>query len=362
MIFLCIVSQKVLIVNIFLILSTLITLYLITLFCEFFTNAIEHLGNFFKIQDGALGSIFAAIGTAFPETVLPLIAIFGAYITGSNIEMGKEIGKGAILGSPFMLSTLSFFLVSLWVIILSARKKRNSEININVQLFHRDLMFFLTAYSIGIACSFCSENFEFIKIITGIFLLCFYLIYAVRTVKKNCCIDDFCENECEELKILKIFKNAKKSKGVLIFTQLILSALALMISAEIFVENIKEISQILNINAMIISLFISPIATELPETVNGIVWSSQKKDTLAISNITGAMVFQACIPMAVAILFTDWILEAKELFNILCVYTAVAILYFSTRQKSNEFSAKYLILCIIPYLSYLIYIFLKISS
>ncbi|MCR5260232.1 MAG: hypothetical protein K6C94_00155 [Candidatus Gastranaerophilales bacterium] len=346
--------------NIFLILSTLITLYLITLFCEFFTNAIEHLGNYFKIQDGALGSIFAAIGTAFPETVLPLIAIFGAYLSGSDIQMGKEIGKGAVLGSPFMLSTLAFFLVALWIIILSVRKKRTSLVNINVKFFRRDLIFFLTAYSIGVACSFCPADYGFIKIIIGIFLLGFYLFYAIRTVKKNCCTDGFCENECEELKILKIFKNAENIKVYLIFAQLILSALALMVSAEIFVENIKEISQIFNINALIISLFISPVATELPETVNGLVWSTNKKDTLAVSNITGAMVFQACIPMAIAVLFTDWTLGAKELFNIICVYVSVAILFFAARKNSDEFPAKYLILCIIPYLSYLFYICCKI--
>ncbi|MBQ2645205.1 hypothetical protein IJG14_06515, partial [bacterium] len=189
------------------------------------------------------------------------------------------------------------------------------------------------------------------------FLLAFYIFYAVKTVKKYCCDDDFCENKCEELILFKFFKNICKSKITLIFIQLFFSAFALMLIANVFVENIKSISNLFHINALLISLFLAPMATELPETINGLVWSSKNKDTLAISNITGAMVFQACIPMSIGIVFTDWSFSFKETINIFCVYMAIAILFVFTRNKIDKFSFKYLIFSIIPYVIYLLFVF-----
>ena len=49
-------------------------LLVILVSAEIFTNALEHLGEKLKISEGVTGSIFAAIGTALPETLVPLLA------------------------------------------------------------------------------------------------------------------------------------------------------------------------------------------------------------------------------------------------------------------------------------------------
>src|SRR5207247_9814229 len=66
-----------------------------------FTNGVEWLGRRMGISDGAIGSILAGIATALPETLIPVIAIFGGHS-----ETETEIGIGAILGPPLMLGTL----------------------------------------------------------------------------------------------------------------------------------------------------------------------------------------------------------------------------------------------------------------
>ena len=52
----------------------------------------------------------------------------------------------------------------------------------------------------------------------------------------------------------------------------------------------------LGVDRALLALVIAPIATELPEKFNSVIWVRQGKDTLAMGNITGAMVFQSDDP------------------------------------------------------------------
>ncbi|MBC7106121.1 MAG: sodium:calcium antiporter, partial [Firmicutes bacterium] len=75
---------------------------------KLFTNGVEWLGRKLGWGDNAVGSILAALGTALPESMIPVVAI----LFGSG-EASDAVGVGAILGAPFMLSTAGFFLVGL---------------------------------------------------------------------------------------------------------------------------------------------------------------------------------------------------------------------------------------------------------
>ena len=86
-------------------------LVVILIAAEVFTNALEHLGERLKISEGVTGSLFAAVGTALPETMVPLLAL-----AGGTANREREIGVGAILGAPLMLATLTTFLMTLAVI------------------------------------------------------------------------------------------------------------------------------------------------------------------------------------------------------------------------------------------------------
>ena len=53
----------------------------------------------------------------------------------------------------------------------------------------------------------------------------------------------------------------------------------------------------------------APLATELPEKANSFFWVREGKDSLALGNITGAMVLQSTIPVAFGLAFTTWELD-----------------------------------------------------
>ena len=78
-----------------------------------FTNAVEITGDRLNLGAGAVGSVLAAVGTALPETMIPLVAIIGSLLLGSSSAAAGEIGIGAILGAPFLLATLALFIVGL---------------------------------------------------------------------------------------------------------------------------------------------------------------------------------------------------------------------------------------------------------
>jgi cation:H+ antiporter len=59
----------------------------------------------------------------------------------------------------------------------------------------------------------------------------------------------------------------------------------------------------------VLALIIAPLATELPEKLNSVIWMRRGKDMLAIGNITGAMAFQATVPVALGLVVTEWQLD-----------------------------------------------------
>lgn len=263
---------------------------------ELFTNGIEWLGRRMRLSDGAVGSILAAVGTALPETLVPIIAIgFGAS------ESTKEIGVGAILGAPFMLGTLAFFVTGVTALILAVLGKRRATMMIDECVMKRDLKFFLLVYSIAILAALLGRR-EY-KLIFAVGLVAAYIIYAYRTITGGECSDE------GEISPLIICKSPVIPRLRMIFIQVIVAIGGIIGGAEIFVHSMEKIAIEANISPFILSIIITPIATELPEKFNSIIWVSRGKDTLALGNITGAMVFQSSIIPAIGMVMTPWVLN-----------------------------------------------------
>lgn len=343
---------------IFSIAEILIVLVLIVVACIVFTNAVEHLGEELNLSEGAVGSVIAAVGTALPETLVPIVAIVGAYITGSDMEMSKEIGIGAILGAPFLLGTLAFCITGAAVIFFTRMKRRNMDMPVNTVIMFRDLHYFAIAYSISVFSSFIPV--KSVKYAMAGLLLLIYLIYAIKTIRSASKIPEGGHEELEALFLTNFIKFPAGFKLPLIIMQFLLALGAIIVLAHIFVEQIKFVSDFFRINPLILSLIIAPIATELPEKFNSIIWIKNKKDTLAMGNITGAMVFQSCIPTAVGLALTPWVFETKAWINIIIVYLSVSVVYINIVANRGVLKPSALLSGGFFYLIYLIYVIYRI--
>ena len=102
----------------------------------------------------------------------------------------------------------------------------------------------------------------------------------------------------------------------------------IILGAKGFVGGVEHLAEILRIPVIALSLLIVPIATELPEKVNSILWIRKGKDTMAVGNITGAMVFQGSLLPAIGIFLTPWTLNLTVLSSSVITIIAGLWLYF----------------------------------
>ena len=108
--------------------------------------------------------------------------------------------------------------------------------------------------------------------------------------------------------------------------QLIVSLAALVGGAQLFIHEVSRLSELFGISPLVLSLIIAPLATELPEKFNSVLWVRQRKDNLAMRNISGAMVFQSCIPVTVGLWFTPWVLTEAAIASAVIAIAAGLLL------------------------------------
>ena len=295
---------------------------LILLAAEFFTNGIEEFGRHFSFSQAVVGSIFAAVGTALPETILPFVAIF--MYGGASAE---KIGVGAILGAPFMLSTLAFFLVGITVTIAAMKKKRQFVLRVEAHSVKRDLLFFLAMYSTAIILPIIAGKAMLIPI--SVALVAGYVFYAYKTFRSE-------SAEMEHSEGMYLWRMTKRIKPSLpmerptlplILFQVVFALVVMIKGAHTFVHSLERVSATFGMDPLLFSLLLAPVATELPEKFNSVTWTWKGRDTLALGNISGAMVFQSTFPVSVGLLFTDWEITGMALFSaMLAILSALMVL------------------------------------
>jgi cation:H+ antiporter len=273
----------------------------ILLGAELFTNGIEWFGRKLELAEGAVGSVLAAVGTALPETMIPIIAI----LTGGGSGASHGIGVGAILGAPFMLSTLAMFVTGVAVLVVGRNRPKRDGMPVDTAVLAHDMRYFGIAYAIAIAAAFLPLEPAWPKWVVAVVLIGIYGWYVKGHFEDDPSVD---LDDLAPLRFNRLDPATPNGEGVIprlrVVNLQVLAALGLIvIGAFFFVDSVEHLSNTFGIAPIIVALVIAPIATELPEKFNSVIWVRQGKDTLAMGNITGAMVFQSTIPTIVALLF-----------------------------------------------------------
>ncbi len=299
---------------------------IILLGSELFTNGVEWAGQKLGVAEAAVGSLLAAVGTALPETFIPLVALVGGR---ESPEAHRAVGVGAIIGAPLMLSTVALFVMGCAALIY---RRRRGRIALRVARIdaRRDLSFFFPVFLAMVALGTAATN-PIVRHAIAIGLLVVYGAYSIMMLRLKRA-DDV---EIEHGLYFESLARGRPThpRGFVTALQVAAGVLLILFGADEFVDQVILFSAHAGINPGVLSLILSPLATELPEKYNSVIWIRQRKDHLALANITGAMVFQSCIPVALGLALTPWHLSSAELLGAAVGLSSAALLYVNLRDS-----------------------------
>jgi cation:H+ antiporter len=324
-----------------------ISLGAIVVAASFFTNAVEILGGRLNLGQGAVGSVLAAVGTALPETMIPIVAILAAVFAGRDPETAGEIGIGAILGAPFMLATLAMFVVGASALYFRGRRVNGAEIrcegvsaddfpwckgpgksvNIDADTIARDIAFFLIFFAVAAAAGVVELLYS-LKLVLALLLVAAYVLYVRRTLQSGEALEEVPER-------LTLWRRDSPPPSWSVVGQALIALVLIVIGAQIFVDAVEHAAGSAGLPAGLVALVLAPLATELPEKINSVIWVREGKDTLALGNITGAMVFQSTVPVTFGVLFTRWQLEPLSFFSVVLALVSAGFIYFELRRRKT---------------------------
>lgn len=322
-----------------------VMLIVILIAAEVFTNALEHLGEKLKISEGVTGSLFAAVGTALPETMVPLLALLAGT---DNTATNEEIGVGAILGAPLMLATLSISLMA-----ISVWKRRGIQGHLRPERtgLVRDLNFFIIAFGFAAIALYVPHDQPIIRYAISACMVMTYFIYVMMTIRASKALveDGHATEAGSDMFLCRV---GLPNNMIVIVVQLILGIALLIAGAKGFINGVETAAEIIGISALLLSLLIIPVATELPEKVNSILWIRKGKDTLAFGNITGAMVFQGTLLPAIGIMLTPWQARSEVVLGI--VMTLLAAIWLRYLMAKDGIKVWHLLVNGVMYVTYLV--------
>jgi cation:H+ antiporter len=327
--------------------------------CELFTNAVEWAGRRLKLSEGMVGSVLAAVGTALPETTVPLVALLWGRAPGH-----EEIGIGAILGAPLMLATLGFAMTGLAAFVFSATGRRQSRhLDVDVRTLGHDFSYFSVVYCVAVLVGLGAPRW--VRVAAAAALVGAYAIYVWVHLRRQQEGGDKhladlrfgvlawalgrwrhrrrIEAEGLELEVLFGGHGPHWPRLRWIAVQLLVSLALIVGGAKLFVGSLSGMALALGVSPLLLSLVVTPIATELPEKTNSVLWVRVGKDTLALGNISGAMVFQSCIPVALGLLLTDWVIAPRAMLSALVALVSAVIVQLSM-VRFRRLSPKVLLL------------------
>ncbi|MCS3509017.1 MULTISPECIES: sodium:calcium antiporter [Achromobacter] len=290
--------------------------------CEFFVNGVEWVGHRFHLGATATGTILAAFGTALPESAVTFMAV----VFGDTPEQ-KDIGVGAAMGGPLVLATLAYAVVgiALWRARRGGQPEKANCINADQRRLARDQAWFMGIFLFKVGLGLLAFAW---KPWLGILFLATYGMYVRRELSH-----DEARADSEDLEPLKLRPSDTDPSMFWAATQTILALLVIAGASHVFVNQIELLGIAMGASPHVAALLLAPVATELPEIMNALIWVRQGKERLALANISGAMMIQATIPSSLGIFMTPWLLDAPLLAAGLFTMLSIGLLWLRFRRS-----------------------------
>src|SRR3954471_3177393 len=242
--------------------------FVILLGAELFTNGIEWFGRKLELAEGAVGSVLAAVGTALPETMIPIVAIlFGAS------EASHGVAVGAVLGAPFMLATLAMFVTGVAVLIAARHREAGDVMPVDTGVLAHDMAYFALAYAIAVGAAFLPLDPAWLKWIVAAVLLGIYAWYVKGHFEADASVDaaDLAPLRFRRLDRRGLRQDPQVPRLRAVNLQVIAALGLIVVGAVFFVGAVEDLAKQIGVQETLLALVVAPIATELPEKFNSII-------------------------------------------------------------------------------------------
>ncbi len=317
-------------------LQVLCGLVLLVLASDAFANAVEWVGALLGLTRSAVGAVVAAIGSSLPETMVAVIALL---ILADPASVA--VGVGAVIGAPLLLATVVFSFIGIGAVIFG--RKRDMD-HAPVKPAIVGLALFSCTFALVIGASF-APTFAVRATVAAVAVIA-YIAYLAYHLRLRAIESD------EAPPRLRIAPWMERPHLGFVIVQLLLATALTAFTARWFVGSLTSLSAVLHVSPLVISLLLSPIATELPEAVNALVWMQRDLDDLALGNVLGAMMFQASIASAIALLASPWHLDASS-YRAAAATLAAALFVLTWLLVRRKVDALPLALCGLFYCGYI---------
>jgi cation:H+ antiporter len=334
---------------------------IIYLACEWFVNAVEWLGVRLRVGPLAVGTILAAAGTALPESVVTLVAV----LTGSR--SGDDIAIGAALGGPLVVGTLAYAVTGAMLLHRYRTSGRPALATVgapaagpaepgpavgpggldgtgldgtgldgtgldgtDTRRLARDQTWFLAIFVVKVGLGLVAFA---VKPWLGLLFFAAYAVYFWRETGGGSESGGGHQASSDGLAPLRLQPGRPAPTTAAVVAQTLLTLAVIFLASQLFVRQLEWAGPELGLAPAVVALLLAPIATELPEVMYAIIWVRQGKTSLALANISGAMMIQATVPSGIGLIATPWRFDAPLLLAGVATVLAVGYLLFLFRRN-----------------------------
>lgn len=307
--------QPSLLVTLATLLGSAVAIYLA---CEYFVNGVEWVGRKLAVGQQATASILAAIGTALPESVITFIAVvFG------DSPAQKNLGVGAAMGGPLVLATIAYAVVGITLVLNRQHLPCTPAIRQEFRRLSRDQGWFLAVFAAKVTLGIVVFAW---KPLLGVAFLAVYALYFRQELRGE---PQATEDAPEPLKLAP---HCSEPHAWQAYLQTLVALAVIFGASRLFVDQLDVLGPQLGIQPQLLALLFSPIATELPETMNAVIWVRQGKHRLALANISGSMMIQVTVPTALGLFFTPWLFDRSLLVAAGATFAAIGVMFLYFRR------------------------------
>lgn len=303
-----------------------VSLSVLLISANFFTNAAEKIGLKLGMSSFLVGVIIVGLGTSLPELVSAIIAV---------LENKSEIVTGAVIGSNVSNIFLIFGVITLYA---------KNFIYLKEEFIRIDLHFMLGSALIFVVLLF-DGGIDLIDSIILLLAFGIYNFYLFSTEVPS-------SSEMDKIKVQSI-------KFPIQIIIVVASAVGVYLGADYVISSIVNISSALEIDESIVSATVLALGTSLPELVVSITASRRGNAPMAIGNILGSNIFNVLFIPGVAGLigFINLPTDIGSFYPLSLIIASVFFYLITRDQRISKYEGMLMILFYVVF----IYKVIKVS-